>query len=158
MSKIPDQPASHKDIEQTIDSVWSCTSLDDQSIGQTITSSKPTRGKPPSQSQQTPSKLQIKTKTLIDLGKSTIQPVDGRSADAPDYKLLSILGQGGMGMVYRAEQTAIGRSIALKMLRSEIADQAVPAIGLRQSRHLRLSRRACRTGAAPASLKAALKR
>jgi len=36
--------------------------------------------------------------------------------ELPNYKLRSILGQGGMGIVYRAEQTQLHRSVAIKML------------------------------------------
>lgn len=39
-----------------------------------------------------------------------------------DFQLLSMLGQGGMGLVYQARQTSISRSIALKMMRSEKSD------------------------------------
>ena len=39
-----------------------------------------------------------------------------------DFQLLSMLGQGGMGLVYQARQTSISRSIALKMMRSAKPD------------------------------------
>ena len=37
--------------------------------------------------------------------------------DAPDYELLNVIGEGGMGVVYAARQSAIARTVAVKMLK-----------------------------------------
>jgi len=44
------------------------------------------------------------------------QPISS-PVDAPDYELLKVLGEGGMGVVYAARQSAIARTVAVKMLK-----------------------------------------
>lgn len=41
--------------------------------------------------------------------------------DAPDYELLNVIGEGGMGVVYAARQAAIARTVAVKMLKTDDA-------------------------------------
>ncbi|MCA9229491.1 MAG: protein kinase [Planctomycetales bacterium] len=48
--------------------------------------------------------------------KEAGQPV-ASAAEAPDYELINIIGEGGMGVVYAARQSAIARTVAVKMLK-----------------------------------------
>lgn len=51
-------------------------------------------------------------------------PLDGLAGSilAEKYRLTSLLGSGGMGYVYEAEQLGLGRSVALKLLRRELIE------------------------------------
>src|SRR5215831_12483937 len=39
----------------------------------------------------------------------------------PGYRLEALIGQGGMGQVYRATQLSLGRTVAIKLLSTELA-------------------------------------
>src|SRR5205823_6359536 len=41
------------------------------------------------------------------------------------YRVLKLLGRGGMGTVFHAEETDLGRPVALKVMRPELAVRAV---------------------------------
>jgi WD40 repeat protein/serine/threonine protein kinase len=68
------------------------------------------------------SSLIVKSRHVRGAGKEAA-PV-ASPADAPDYELLNVIGEGGMGVVYAARQSSIARTVALKMLKAQEADAA----------------------------------
>src|SRR6185503_16553018 len=52
-------------------------------------------------------------------------PLIGRTLDGR-YRIEAVLGEGGMGLVYRAKHAILGKPLAIKVLRSEVSkDQEV---------------------------------
>jgi len=62
--------------------------------------------------------LVIKTKSLVE-SKDLANIVYG--GNDPEYELIKVLGEGGMGVVYDARQTSIDRNVALKMIKGAAA-------------------------------------
>ena len=56
----------------------------------------------------------------IDMWVEEAQQLVGREI-ADKFKLLSCIGIGGSGAVYRAQQLALGRTVAIKVLRRQLA-------------------------------------
>lgn len=97
---------------KTIESVWG----DPESVDQ-VQSSMTMKGREAKQPKSPKQTLIIKTKAFSELLTGAIS-VDG---DEPEYELLKILGEGGMGVVYDARQTSIDRNVAVKMLKPATA-------------------------------------
>jgi WD40 repeat protein/serine/threonine protein kinase len=54
--------------------------------------------------------------------------------DVPGYEILEVLGEGGMGIVYKARQVHANRIVALKMIAAEVGPRADPARLLLEAR------------------------
>ncbi len=62
------------------------------------------------------SSLPVKSRYVREKRKAGTEPPK-TLADVPDYELLDIIGEGGMGVVYAAHQSSIARTVAVKMLK-----------------------------------------
>ena len=82
----------------------------------------------------TPEALPATGATLRSNQRDSIPPAPGRVLSGR-YRLLDILGVGGMGRVYRAEQQALGRTVAVKIIHPHLhGDESTAARFITEAR------------------------
>ena len=91
-----------------IDSQWRGTFDHGAKQGQTIRQKETVTG--------FRSSLPVKSRYVREKRKAPDAPPK-TLAEVPDYELLDIIGEGGMGVVYAAHQSSIARTVAVKMLK-----------------------------------------
>jgi WD40 repeat protein/serine/threonine protein kinase len=91
-----------------LDSQWRATIDPDVTQGQTIRQRETVTG--------FRSSLPVKSRYVREKRKAGMEPPK-TLAEVPDYELLDIIGEGGMGVVYAAHQSSIARTVAVKMLK-----------------------------------------
>jgi WD40 repeat protein/serine/threonine protein kinase len=93
---------------QKLSSQWSGTFDPNAKQGQTIRQKETVTG--------FRSSLPVKSRYVREKRKAGSAPPKS-AAEVPDYELLDIIGEGGMGVVYAAHQSSIARTVAVKMLK-----------------------------------------
>ncbi|MCH2113646.1 MAG: protein kinase [Pirellulales bacterium] len=102
-------------LEEVTDSMVTAQWLDNITGGETGTNVTVKQKETVSSTQSTSSSLVVKSRQFR-TGPDVGQPISSPD-DAPDYELLSKIGEGGMGVVYAARQSSIARTVAVKMLK-----------------------------------------
>lgn len=97
------------DEAKRFDSQWRGTFDRDAKQGQTIRQKETVTG--------FRSSLPVKSRFIREKRKAPELTPPKTLADVPDYELLDIIGEGGMGVVYAAHQSSIARTVAVKMLK-----------------------------------------
>src|SRR5687768_10643373 len=77
----------------------------------------------------------VQPRTPSQSGTGAPSPADAALPEFPGYTILRSLGEGGMGAVYLAEESSLGRKVAIKVISQRVARDAQSA-----SRFLREAR------------------
>jgi len=110
--------ASVGDLAKTIQDNWGGTIIDVQNVSLSLKS----QGQG---ARSASTRVSVKSRVLTQAPEegTAARAVSPRGAPSADYELIEVLGEGGMGVVYTARQTSVDRTIAVKMIKGEAAEQ-----------------------------------
>jgi hypothetical protein len=97
------------DEREKLESEWGSTFTPGSRQGQTIRQKETITGHR--------SSLPVKSRFIRERKKDGAPRAPVSPNDVPDYELLEVIGEGGMGVVYAAHQSSIARTVAVKMLK-----------------------------------------
>jgi len=97
------------DERKKLESEWGSTFSPGSRQGQTIRQRETITGHR--------SSLPVKSRFIRERKKDGVPRAPVSPNDVPDYELLEVIGEGGMGVVYAAHQSSIARTVAVKMLK-----------------------------------------
>ncbi len=103
-------------LEQTIQDNWGRTIVDVSNVSMSLKSE--------GQGVRSPTaSVSVKQRVVTTVDEKEVDRATAGRPSSADYELIKILGEGGMGVVYTARQTSVDRTIAVKMIKGEAAQQ-----------------------------------
>ena len=116
-SPAPADCAADETLRQRLSALWSKSVADDTLPDVTIKRTSAVRPEPDTGGE-------VRTVETSPGGPHAPRAGETLEGEEPSrFEIMRLLGEGGMGMVYQARQTSVDRTIALKMIKPEVAQE-----------------------------------